>query len=48
MRVGGTYRDVLEQCFQRRCLTQTPGNPDGWQVEVGNVCRHYYPWRYGV
>jgi hypothetical protein len=23
-------RDVLIQCFQRRCLTYTPENPDGW------------------
>ncbi len=35
------------QCFQRRCLTYTPGNDEGWQVEAGNVGRHYYTWRYG-
>ncbi len=38
--------DVLMQCFQRRCLTYTPGNAEGWQVEAGNVGRHYYEWRY--
>ena len=46
VRVGGEERDVLMQCFERRCLTYTPDNPDGWQVEMGNVGRHYYAWRY--
>lgn len=45
--VGGTPADVLLQCFERRCLTYTPGNPPGWQVEAGNVGRHYYEWRHG-
>ncbi len=44
--VGGVARDVLMQCFERRCLTYTPDNPAGWQVEAGNVGRHYYMWRY--
>lgn len=39
--------DVLWQCFERRCLTYTPDNPDGWQVESGNVGMHYYLWRHG-
>ncbi len=43
--VGGTPHDVLLQCFERRCLTYTPGNDPGWQVEAGNVGRHYYEWR---
>ena len=47
VKVGGTQHDVLIQCFQRRCLTYTPNNPDGWQVEAGNVGQHYYIWRYG-
>ena len=47
MKVGGVERDVLLQCFERRCLTYTPSNPDGWKVEMGNVGRHYYAWRYG-
>ena len=38
---------MLIQCFERRCLTYTPGNPDGWQVEAGNVGQHYFHWRYG-
>ncbi|HUG14496.1 MAG TPA: lamin tail domain-containing protein [Thermomicrobiales bacterium] len=45
--VGGTDRDVLAQCFQRRCLTWTPLNPPAWQVEAGNIGQHYYAWRYG-
>jgi hypothetical protein len=44
--VGGRTRDVLWQCFERRCLTYTPDNPTGWQVEAGNVGLHYYQWRY--
>ena len=44
--VGGTEQDVLWQCFERRCLTYTPGNDAGWQVEAGNVGQHYYRWRY--
>ncbi len=46
IKVGGVYKDVLMQCFERRCLTYTPGNPIGWQVEAGNVGLHYYMWRY--
>jgi len=47
IRVGGVERDVLVQAFQRRVLTYSPDNPSGWQVEMGNVGRHYYFWRYG-
>ncbi len=47
VKVAGTVKDVLVQCFQRRCLTYTPSNPDGWKVEMGNVGQHYYRWRYG-
>jgi Tol biopolymer transport system component len=39
-------RLVLWQCFERRCLTYTPDNGAGWQVEAGNVGQHYYTWRY--
>ncbi len=46
-RVAGTVRLVLVQCFERRVLTYTPGNPEGWLVEAGNVGMHYYSWRYG-
>jgi hypothetical protein len=44
--IAGVPRDVLVQCFERRCLTWTPDNPPGWQVEAGNVGQHYYRWRY--
>jgi LPXTG-site transpeptidase (sortase) family protein len=47
-RVGASERDVLVQAFERRVLTYTPSNPAGWQVEMGNVGRHYYDWRYGT
>jgi hypothetical protein len=46
VKVGGIYKDVLIQCFERRCLTYTPDNPDGWKVEAGNIGLHYYIWRY--
>ncbi|MCX7623483.1 MAG: CAP domain-containing protein [Thermomicrobium sp.] len=45
--VAGQPRWVLVQAFERRVLTYTPDNPAGWQVEMGNVGRHYYAWRYG-
>ncbi len=46
VQVGGEPRDVLTQCLERRCLTYTPGNPEGFVVEAGNVGQHYYDWRY--
>lgn len=46
VQVAGESREVLVQCFERRCLTYTPGNPDGFVVEAGNVGQHYYTWRY--
>lgn len=47
VKLDGAYTNVLIQCFERRCLTWTPDNPSGWEVEAGNVGRHYYTWRYG-
>ena len=44
--VKGVERDVLVQLYQRRVLTYTPGNPPGFEVEMGNVGQHYYQWRY--
>ncbi len=44
--VGGVKTDVLVQCFERRCLTYTPSNPENWRVEMGNVGQHYFKWRY--
>ncbi|MBN9386896.1 MAG: cupredoxin family copper-binding protein [Chloroflexi bacterium] len=48
VKVAGTVKDVLVQAFERRVLTYTPSNPNGFQVEMGNVGRHYYLWRYGT
>jgi len=42
--VGGGVQDVLVQCFERRCLTYTPSNPAGWQVEMGNIGQAYVTW----
>lgn len=47
-RVGTSERDVLVQAFERRVLSYTPSNSPAWQVEMGNVGRHYYDWRYGA
>ena len=46
VQVAGVPTDVLVQCFERRCLTYTPSNAEGWRVETGNVGLHYYHWRY--
>lgn len=45
-RVGGSEKAVLVQLFERRVLTYTPGNPRGFEVEMGNVGQHYHRWRY--
>jgi hypothetical protein len=45
--IGGSEQWVLVQPFERRVLTYVPTNPSAWQVEQGNVGRHYYRWRYG-
>jgi hypothetical protein len=28
------------QCFERRCLTYTPGNSGGFATEAGNFGQH--------
>ena len=48
VRVAGTQKDVLVQCYERRVLTYTPSNADPFRVEMGNVGIHYYAWRYQV
>ncbi len=48
VRIGGVQRRVLMQAFERRVLTYNAANPPEFQVEFGNVGRHYYRWRYGV
>jgi hypothetical protein len=47
IKAGGQERWVLMQAFQRRILTYSPFNPEGWKVEMANVGRSYYDWRYG-
>lgn len=44
--VAGVMRDIMVQPFERRLLTYNPANPARFQVEMGNVGRHYYRWRY--
>src|SRR5207248_1642725 len=44
-RVLGQDQWLLVQAFQRRVLTYNPANAPAWQVEMGNVGRHYYDWR---
>ncbi|HLT19983.1 MAG TPA: hypothetical protein VKZ96_11045 [Thermomicrobiales bacterium] len=46
VKLRGVVQDVLVQCFERRCLTYAPSNPEGWRVEQGNVGMHYFRWRY--
>jgi hypothetical protein len=46
IRVSGQDRLILVQAFQRRILTYSPANADGWKVEMGNVGAQYYSWRY--
>lgn len=45
--VGGTEMPILFQIFERRVLTYNPANPLAFRVEMGNVGKHYYEWRYG-
>jgi polysaccharide biosynthesis protein PslG len=47
VKVGGVEKDVLIQIFERRALTYTPSNSAAFQVEMGNIGRHYAIWRYG-
>lgn len=46
VKVGGVEKDVLFQAFERRTLTYTPSNSEGFKVEMGNVGQHYLKWRY--
>jgi hypothetical protein len=48
VKVNGQYTGVLVQAFERRVLTFTPTNSGQFQVEMGNIGRHYFEWRYGV
>jgi len=46
VKISGKQRDVLIQVFERRVMTYTPSNPEGFRVEFGNTGQHYYAWRY--
>lgn len=46
IKAGGQDRWVLMQAFQRRILTYSPDNAPGWKVEMANVGRAYFDWRY--
>jgi hypothetical protein len=46
IRVNGQDHTILVQAFQRRIVTYSPENADGWKVEMGNVGAQYYTWRY--
>ena len=48
VRVAGRTVPVLMQAFERRVLTYTPGNPEGFKVEYGNIGQAYYRWRYAA
>ncbi len=45
--INGVPKSVLVQAFQRRVLTYVADNPPGWQVEMANVGRQAFDWRYG-
>ena len=45
--IAGKAARVLVQLFERRVLTYNPANPPEWRVEMGNVGRAYFQWRYG-
>ncbi len=46
--IKGVTQWVLVQAFERRVVTYTPSNTANWQIEMGNVGRAYYEWRYGT
>lgn len=47
VKVGGETHNVLIQVYERRTITYDPQAPKGFNVQFGNVGRHYYDWRYG-
>ncbi len=47
IRAAGQPKEVLIQCFERRCLTYTPSNEPEWRVELANTGLQYHVWRTG-
>ncbi len=45
---GKPDQAVLVQLFERRTLSFNFANAPEWRVELGNVGRQYYDWRYGA
>jgi hypothetical protein len=45
-KVAGEEVPVLFQVFERRVLTYNPANEEAFRVEMGNVGKHYFEWRY--
>jgi molybdate transport system substrate-binding protein len=43
---GQANTPVLIQLYQRRVLTYVPSAAAGFKVQVNNIGRHYYAWRY--
>ncbi|HEU5424933.1 MAG TPA: FxLYD domain-containing protein [Nitrolancea sp.] len=48
VQLSGKPTRILVQAFERRVLTYTPDNADGFKVESNNAGRDYYGWRYGA
>jgi hypothetical protein len=46
VKVDGRYTDVLIQAYERRVLTFVPHLPTPFKVQMGNIGKHYYEWRY--
>jgi hypothetical protein len=46
VKIAGRTADTMIQAFERRVLTYTPSNPEGFRVEMGNIGAHYRDWRY--
>lgn len=44
--IDGIPQEIMVQVYERRVLTYNPNNPPALQVEMGNVGRDYYIWRY--
>ncbi len=46
VKAAGAPREVLIQCFERRCLTYALSNDPAYRVELANTGLQYFDWRY--
>ncbi len=46
VKVGAVEKDVPVQAVERRVLTYTVDNPEGFMVEMGDVGQHCLRWRF--